>query len=197
MAAELRNARSKAKRAVTKDVNQVKQLLAEDETEKLAERVGRLKGIFKEFNEAHDSYHQILETEEDLEASDAYFYKVQEDYITVLNLAKQHITDVKQRFTEESPAKRVSLGGSGSGAEDITRGELLSLLNMPRVELQIFNGDPLHYHQFIKAFEQNVDCICSDSDLKLSRLMQYTSGPAREAIRGCQLVGGDRGMEKQ
>lgn len=92
-----------------------------------------------------------------------------------------------------SSAKHVTLAGPGIEAEDITRGELLSLLNMPKVELQTFNGDPLQYHQFIKAFEQNVGCICSDSDLKLSRLMQYTDGPAKEAIRGCQLIGGDRG----
>ena len=67
---------------------------------------------------------------------------------------------------------------------------------MPEVELQIFSGDPLHYHEFIQTFDHNVDKVCSDGDLKLTRLMQYSAGPAKEAIRGCQLIGGEKGYDQ-
>ena len=73
---------------------------------------------------------------------------------------------------------------------------MLSLLNMPKVELQTFSGDPLEYHQFIK-FDQNVHNLPCNSDLKLTRLMQYTVGPAKDAIRNCQLIGGTLGTVKQ
>ena len=35
---------------------------------------------------------------------------------------------------------------------------------MPKLELEVFNGNPLKYHQFAKAFDQNVDKVTSDSD---------------------------------
>ena len=59
----------------------------------------------------------------------------------------------------------------------------------------MFHGNPLHFYQFIRAFKVNVDKICEDPDLKLSRLMQYTgtTGSAKKAIRGCQLIGGESG----
>ena len=73
---------------------------------------------------------------------------------------------------------------------------MLSLLNMPKVELQTFSADPLEYHQFIMSFDQNVHNLPCNSDLKLTRLMQYTVGPAKDAIRNCQLIGGDTGYRK-
>ena len=42
------------KRAVTKEVNYVKQLIAEDEVELIPDRVKRLKDLFKDFSTIHD-----------------------------------------------------------------------------------------------------------------------------------------------
>ena len=87
-------------------------------------------------------------------------------------------------------------GGAGSRTDSFSRKDILSLMNMPKVELQIFSGDPLHYHEFIQTFDHNVYKVCSDGDLKLTRLMQYTAGPAKQAIRGCQLIGGEKGYDQ-
>ena len=38
--------------------------------------------------------------------------------------------------------------------------------------------------------------MCDDPDIKLSRLIQYTSYMAREAISSCQLIGGSVGYKK-
>ncbi len=73
---------------------------------------------------------------------------------------------------------------------------MLSMFNLPKVELVTFSGDPLKYHEFIKSFDLNVDAVCEGPDRKLSRLMQYTSGSAKEAIRSCQLAGGSQGYSK-
>lgn len=66
---------------------------------------------------------------------------------------------------------------------------------MPKVELEVYDGNPLLYHHFISAFDSNIDKICDNGDSKLARLVQYTSGPPREAIRSCQVVGGDDGYQ--
>lgn len=48
----------------------------------------------------------------------------------------------------------------------------------------------------MKSFDSNVDCVCDDGNLKLTRLMQYTAGLAKDAIRGCSLIGGDKGYQQ-
>ena len=182
---DLKTARTSAKRAVTKELNQVKQYIAEGNVDDINSHVIVMKDLFKGFTVAHDKYHKTLTTEEDIDESDNYFYDKQNDYIAVLNLVKE----------SKKPAvvKHEDQALTGNPDRDLSRKEFLHLLNLPKVELQVFHGNPLHYHQFIRAFEANVDKVCDDDDLKLSRLMQYTAGAAKEAIRGCQLIGGASG----
>ncbi|PIK39445.1 hypothetical protein BSL78_23710 [Apostichopus japonicus] len=114
---------------------------------------------------------------------------------TQINRVRQYIAEVKDALNS-AEVKREDQSLKDNPNADLSRKEFLHLLNLPKVELQIFHGNPLHYHQFIRAFEANVDRVCDDNDLKLSRLMQYTSGSAKEAIRSCQLVGGSSGYAK-
>ena len=179
--AHLKTARTTSKRAVTKEINLIKQCIAEDDTDGIDDEIVKLKELFRKFKLAHDAYHEKFTQDEDIDESEAYFYDEQKEYISSLNSFKVYCksTQVKTEITADD--------------SDLSRNELLRLLNLPRVELENFSGNPLHFHQFIRAFDVNVDKICQDSDLKLSRLMQYTSGPAKEAIRGCQLIGGETG----
>lgn len=73
---------------------------------------------------------------------------------------------------------------------------LLSAINLPKLEITPFDGDPLKYHAFIKSFMVNVDRLCTDPDSKIARLIAYTRGPAREAIASVQIVGGEVGYRR-
>ena len=190
---EMKKARINAKRASTREMNRIKQTIAEDGNIS----VDNLKELFAEFTLAHEN---LVESypEFDTDDSDIYFCKQQQDYITVLNMAKDSV-----RRRDES-VKHATDPGQSTGSDqsregamaDLSRRELLGLFNLPKVELQIFDGNPLHFHEFIKTFDVNVDSVCEDSDLKMSRLMQYTSGCAKDAIRGCQLIGGNDGYSQ-
>ena len=85
---------------------------------------------------------------------------------------------------------------SDFGNDSIKPHDILSFINLPRVELQVFSGDPLRWHEFISAFDANVDKVCSDPDVKLTRLLQYTSATAKNSIRGCLLIGGKKGYDQ-
>ena len=78
----------------------------------------------------------------------------------------------------------------------ITSVELSSLLNVPKVELDIFDGDPLKYQSFLAIFDEIVDSKISDGQIKLTRLLQYTSGLAKSSIRNCALIGGNAGYKQ-
>ena len=187
MAEELKKKRTSIKRSVNREINSTKQLIAEDESpEALSGKATRLKGLFREFTDIQDQYTDLLTDDAEIEASDKYFAEVQTEYIRVLN-------DIKEVIKTNIAKPKIK---TETNSDELTREELLGLVYMPKVELQAFDGNPLQYHQFINSFDQNVDRICKDGDMKLTRLLQYTSGEAKEAIRVCQLIGGDEGYEE-
>ncbi len=88
---------------------------------------------------------------------------------------------------------------------DITRkqNEITTLLMqqqclsaLPKREIPIFDGNPLKYHSFIKAFENGVERNTNDNCDRLYFLEQYTKGHAKELVRSCQHIESDRGYVK-
>ena len=69
----LKTTRTTAKRAVTRDINLIRQAVAEGDTVSLSERVAKLKDVFKAFNVCHEEYHNTLTDDSDIEESDMYF----------------------------------------------------------------------------------------------------------------------------
>ena len=72
--------------------------------------------------------------------------------------------------------------------EDVTYSILCRLLQeqgAPEADLDIFDGNPLEYNFFIKNFEEVVEKKIADPRGRLTRLMKFTSGEAKELIKGC------------
>ena len=74
--------------------------------------------------------------------------------------------------------------------------ELAGLLNLPKIELEPYNGNPMKYMEFFSLFEECVAKHTSDHQVMLTRLLQYTSGEANNAIRSCSMIGGKEGYEQ-
>ncbi|XP_064635262.1 uncharacterized protein LOC135492633 [Lineus longissimus] len=62
---------------------------------------------------------------------------------------------------------------------------LLDTLQLPKVDLMTFDGDPSKYWMFIRAFEHSVDKHTLDDSVKLSRLLRFCTGKARRVIESC------------
>ena len=56
---------------------------------------------------------------------------------------------------------------------------------LPRRQVPIFDGNPLSYCTFMRAFETVIESNESDSGGRLYYLEQHTSGRAREIVRSC------------
>ena len=78
----------------------------------------------------------------------------------------------------------------------VTREDLLNLMHLPKVELDKFDGNPLEYLTFIAVFDEVVDNTVMDGQIMLTRLLQYTCGSAKAAIRNCALIGGESGYNQ-
>ena len=183
--------RTNRKRALTREINLITQLLAECNLDTIPSHVNTLKERFRHFKQAADTYADALTEDADIDASENYFDEMQRKYIETLNYAK---TSTDQSVVAD-PQSPIALASSTqrSISEDTS---LINMLHLPRVVLEIFDGNALHWHQFIKSFDMNVGKICDDPDVCLTRLIQYTSGSAKEAIRGCLLLGGEAGYRQ-
>ena len=59
---------------------------------------------------------------------------------------------------------------------------------MPKREVISFDGDPRKYSRFIKSFEINVERRVNADDERLSYLIQFCSGVAKDAFENCVIL---------
>ena len=95
-----------------------------------------------------------------------------------------------------------SEAGSSSAQSDVKptivpqQASLEWLMNLARVEIEAFSGDPMKYHAFIAVFKQSVEKLCEDGSARLTRLLQYTEGKTKKAIHACSIIGGQDGYNR-
>ena len=181
--------RANAKRAVTRVINDIRKSIAADDIVNLDEKRDKLKDIFKDFEEACATFEEGIHDCNELDKCDAYFSEVQDNFIKAL----EQVKFISQR-NKCDPDSVKPQGVTQSDAFDMER--LFSAINMPKVEIEVFDGNPMKYHQFMRAFDLNVHDMRCDENIKLTRLIQYCSGSARDALEGCMLIGGKTGYEK-
>ena len=63
--------------------------------------------------------------------------------------------------------------------------KLLQYQGVPEVKIDNFNGNPLEYRYFVSMFNQVVIKKVSDQTGRLTRLLKFTGGEARELIKHC------------
>ena len=66
--------------------------------------------------------------------------------------------------------------------------QLIEILQAPKAELPIFDGDPLKYYVFIRSFENSVERVVDNDTAKLTRLMQFCRGKALSLLQCCTFM---------
>ena len=56
---------------------------------------------------------------------------------------------------------------------------------LPKPELSPFNGNPLEFWSFMRSFENNIEKNTQDECERLTFLLQYCTGAAKNAIKSC------------
>ena len=69
----------------------------------------------------------------------------------------------------------------------------IGVLQAPKISLPSFKGDPIQYHTFMRAFDNNVERVISDPSSKLARLVLLCTGEAARMIQDCTLMHPERG----
>ena len=68
--------------------------------------------------------------------------------------------------------------------------------NLPSLEPDIFDGNPINYCSFINSFDALAAYNVPEPKRKFYYLLQYTKGPARDLVKGCQYLPGQEGYIK-
>lgn len=66
--------------------------------------------------------------------------------------------------------------------------EVLTILKQskaPTVDLDVFTGNPVDFPYFITTFSQAVECNIPDERGRLSRMIKYTQGEAKDLVKSC------------
>ncbi|CAH8446440.1 unnamed protein product, partial [Dicrocoelium dendriticum] len=69
-------------------------------------------------------------------------------------------------------------------------------VELPKVELESFDGNPATYWKFVKQFEYFVEDRVSDSGQRLLYLIYYCKGRAKEAISECVMLPPEQAYER-
>ena len=69
-------------------------------------------------------------------------------------------------------------------------------LTLPQPTVPLFSGDPLHYCDFVRAFEQLIEQKTASSSARLYYLGQYTSAQAQELMKSCLSMREDQGYKE-
>ena len=68
--------------------------------------------------------------------------------------------------------------------------------SLPHPKVPIFDGNPMEYGPFTRAFENIIESKTSSSSERLYYLEQFTSGDVKELVRSCQFLPPDKGYHE-
>jgi len=107
------------------------------------------------------------------------------------------VSDLNPEASEWQPTAQLVPPGPPSGQVqgDLSQ-QLIAAVSMPHAQLMSFDGSPLEYWTFIRAFENSVEKVCEDSVSRLTRLLQYCTGKAKRVIQCCAVMEPDMGYKR-
>ena len=89
--------------------------------------------------------------------------------------------------TSSTPMKQPTIGATVSS--------LLKMQSAPEPTIDIFYGNPLEFKYFITTFEEVIETKIDEARGRLIRLIQFTSGEAKDLIKGCIHLTAEKGYE--
>lgn len=184
--------RTKKKRALTLLEGKVNRFIAENKVKKVEELAMELVSEFEAFEKLTTTVQELMgDNEDQVQEDEVYYLDVEESYtkclVTVNEWKASLKKDVKVEGSEESSKVKEK--------QAVFEASMLAALNLPKVELSVFDGNPLKYHAFVASFDELVGGTSTSGGAKLTRLIQYTSGLACDAIESYQVIGGDKGYQ--
>ena len=168
--------------SVTKAIGALRRFVAERDDKAVKSQLQKIKRAFQDFELAHDEFHKTtLTDEQQMLTSEPYYEEVENGYIAAVDDANQWLLDLVNDTDNTDSSNELSMA---------------DMMSMPQLTIETFSGDPMYYKEFKAMFDEMVDSKPIECQYKLSRLLQFTTGQAKSAIRHCALIGGTKGYQQ-
>ena len=172
-------------------------LVAEKQVAKVNDYLGKTSEAFDAFDGLFTDF--VVEFgDNDDTYNDVWFDEVQQRYLAAYKVAADFLAQ-GSAFCNSAADRKPDLAPvvtEPNARDSDLASDFQAAVNMPRIEIEPFGGDPLKYHSFIRTFNVLVESTCSDPDARLARLVKCTTGPAHDAIQGTLVVGGTAGYAR-
>ena len=140
--------RRQRKAVVTRYLGDLSILIAENDSEAVSKKLDRIKGTFREFQKAHITYHDMLLadptiSDDHINASEKWFAEAESKYVAGVSSANKWLNCIRD--------------GNVSVVEDNKSDQatgLMDIMQMPKVKIDVFSGEPMDYHSFIAMFDE-------------------------------------------
>ena len=152
-----KNSRSCHASAVTRKSNEIIGLISDDRNlHEVKEKLIHLDNAFQRLREAHNDYSIEILDEDGIVKCHLYLIELQQN---ALQLQQKRIVEL------------------------LTLNQNKSKLPQPR--LPVFDGNPIKYRTFVRAFESWIESRISSSTDMLHYLEQFTAGDVKELVQSC------------
>ena len=171
---ELKKARAVRKGILTKSCNKTDRIIGERSLTAITDHREHLIKTFQLFEDSAEEYCKLLTSDSEIETADDYYNGEMKLYVEQLGKLNSAMDTL---HIKQQPVR-----------EDVSTIAAMShVLNMPKLELESFDGTPAQYHKFMSIFTQVIEPVTPDPTLRLTRLLCHTTGEAHQAISGVDL----------
>ena len=141
--------------------------------------------LIGDFDLDHDAYVATLDNGTEIASADNYYDEVCDKYNLVRKDCTKYVNNPKGVKVEKN-------------IDQLTmRSSLMEALNLPRIELFHFDGNPRQYTTFMTVFRESVESVTSDGQKRLNQVFHHTTCEARRTIEPCITLGGQAGYEQE
>ncbi|XP_066302034.1 uncharacterized protein [Branchiostoma lanceolatum] len=102
------------------------------------------------------------------------------------------------RNGQKSPTPEEFLQGLVSQQAEVTKLMIdhNNQASLPTRTIRAFDGNPLQYTRFTRAFKHAIESKTTDAEVRLGYLEQYTTGEARRLVSSCTLMAPEEGYTR-
>ena len=139
---------------------------------------------------------EAKELSKKIDEEDTRVFKKKELVAKLKSCAQEKKVDKKQELMDEkrdsATSRRImhQYPPKEDSSSSVTRLTELMMQTMklqaaPKVEIDVFYGDPLEYSYFLENFKDVVENLIDDPKQRLLRLLKFTDGEAKQLIKHC------------
>ena len=132
----------------------------------------KMKAWFSDFDQTNDAYTETLTSEPDIAAASSYYDTVYDTYMDQLD----SLNSAMDSLTVQAPVVVENT------VPESTLSVISQIVNLPRMDLEPFDGTVSKYQRFMVIFKQLIEPTTADPTLRLTRLLTHTTGDANTAI---------------